>query len=155
MAKGLVKIVLGSVVCLALWFALWLLKPKVRNNERIIGLFTENSSLNTSFEKPSVKQVDFFLIALVTKASQDPSVIIEWSLSSTNEEEFWFTNRVRTLILGTNRINLTGPGNIAAVRSITQGQRVIQVNTRVFGSNHFAPLSLGIQWMEVRRFYDP
>jgi hypothetical protein len=154
MAKGLVKVGMGVTICLALWLTLWSLKPKVRNNERIIGQFSESSSLITTFDKPSVKQVDLFLVALVTQAPQDASVMIEWSLSSTGDAS-WFTNRVHTLVPGTNRINLTGPGNIALVRNIMHGQQRITVNIRVFGPKYFTPLSLGMQWMELRRFYDP
>ena len=155
MAKNLIRIVLGVVVCYALWITLWLIKPKVRTNEKIIGLFAENNTLTTSFENPSAKQVDFFLVGLVAKGPEAPSVRVEWSVSSASGDEMWLTNHVRALKLGTNSINLTGPGNIAPVRSISEGQRVIHVHVRTSSSSHFIPLSLGIRWMEVKHFYEP
>jgi len=155
MAKHLVRIVLGVVVCLALWVTLWQIRPKVRTNEQIIGLFAENNTLTTSFKKPTAKQVDFFMVALVTKVPEAPSERVEWSISSASGDELWLTNHVHDLTPGTNSINLTGPGNIVPVSSILEGQRIIHVNIRTSGSGHFIPLSLGIRWMEVKRFYAP
>jgi hypothetical protein len=151
--RHLVRIGLGVVICYGLWLTLWNLRTKVINHQPIVGQFGEDRSLTVAFQKPPVEQVDLFLLALITEGPQNPSVVIEWSVSSAGGPA-WFTNHVRTFVLGTNRINLTGPGNISAVRNIMHGQQMPTVSVRVLGPKNVVPLSLGIQWLEVRRFYD-
>jgi hypothetical protein len=151
MSKWVIKLVFWCVAIIFVYLALWNLRPKVRTNEAIVGRFGGEAKLDVSFVSPDAEQVDFYLLVSASQASSVPPFVVKWSILSTNQEQplFVWTNHVEHLKGGENRINLTGPGNIAAVRAVTPRRQMLRVIVSFQGTNAITPLELGVKWMEV------